>query len=140
MFVMKVILNTGSTIKQGAVIKGGKKMTDKYKEEAAVCHVNPNDFRNLLLRSDKELKRVKVKTRCGEVVVNVKVDDRIAEGHIFIPRGPWANRVIDAYTFDSGSPFYKGMDAEIMPTDEDVMDCRELIMEYKEYKNKNKKK
>jgi formylmethanofuran dehydrogenase subunit D len=124
---MMLLLNTGSTIEQGVVIKGGRKMTEEYRKEAANCHLNPEDFKKLWDEHGMELKKVKVSTKDASVVLSAISDDRVEEGQAFIPRGPWANIIISEYTFDSGSPYYKGMYVEIQPTDEEVLECNELI-------------
>jgi formylmethanofuran dehydrogenase subunit D len=38
------LLNTGSTIEEGRLAKGGSKLTDDYTEECAVCEMNLEDF------------------------------------------------------------------------------------------------
>ncbi|CEG11127.1 hypothetical protein MSIBF_A120004 [groundwater metagenome] len=53
-------------------------------------------------------------------------------GHyqIFIPRGPWANAIISSDSFCTGSCKYKNMGAYIKPSDDDVLECDELIKKY----------
>jgi len=128
---MKVILNTGSTIDQGKVIKGGKKMTSQYTEEAGFCSLNPKDFKRIWFEKGSSLEKVKVSTKSGSVTLYAKSDDGVKEGQAFIPRGIWANMVISSETFDSGSPFYKGMEAEVEGTDEEVLNCEALVEKIK---------
>jgi formylmethanofuran dehydrogenase subunit C len=45
--MIEAMLNTESTIRQGAVIKGGRKMTEEYVTEAAYCCLNPTDMARL---------------------------------------------------------------------------------------------
>jgi len=120
---LRVILNTGSTIEQGVVIKGGMKFDREYRECASICFMNEEDMNILAVRDGDN---IKLKTDVGEIVLSVVGGD-IQRGTVFVPRGPWINLVIDSTTFGTGSPFYKGMDAEIMPTDEDVMDLNQII-------------
>ena len=47
MDMMDIILNTGSTVYQGAIIKGGNKFSPGYTREAAYCNINPEDFEAL---------------------------------------------------------------------------------------------
>jgi len=124
---MRVILNTASTIDQGKVIKGGKKMTPQYTEEAAFCSLNPQDFKEIWFKKGSSLERVKVSTKSGSVTVYAKSDEGVMKGQAFIPRGIWANMIISSETFDSGSPFYKGMEAKVEGTDDEVLDCENLI-------------
>jgi len=122
MTMLKVILLTGSTIRQGMVIKGGRKLTEEYRIEAAYCLLNPNDYEKLGVPE-----KVKVKTDCGEVTVFAREDESMFEGEIFIPRGPWANVVISPETMGTGSPMYKGMKATVESSNEDVLESRKLF-------------
>lgn len=123
--MIDVVLNTGSTIRQGAVIKGGRKMTDGYVKEAAYCDLNPKDMERL-----ESPAKVKVHTAVGGVTVYARIDEGISEGHAFIPRGPWANTIISSDTMGSGSPYYKGMKAWVEASYEEVLDTPRLIKKY----------
>ena len=136
---MKVILNTGSTIEQGCLIKGGRKMTREYREDVAVCYLNPKDLRDLWYKGGAEYPgKVKVTTNAGKVVVFARENGGVSKGSAFIPRGPWANVVISSETFGTGSPFYKGMSADIIATEEEVLDCEELIESIRRGDNREK--
>ncbi|MFN3528267.1 MAG: formylmethanofuran dehydrogenase subunit C, partial [Candidatus Altarchaeaceae archaeon] len=67
---MDVILNTANTIDQGGIAKGGKKISKKYKEVAAICFMNPDDLKIL-----GNPEKVKVITEEGEVVLFAKSDE-----------------------------------------------------------------
>lgn len=123
--MIKVVLNTGSTVRQGAVIKGGRKMTDDYVKEAAYCDLNPRDMERL-----ERPAKVTVRTVVGAVTVYARVDEGISEGHAFIPRGPWANTIISSDTMGSGSPYYKGMNAWVEASYEEVLDTATLMKTY----------
>ena len=105
---MKAILNTGSTLKQGMASKGGKKLSQEYMDATAVCFINPRDFEGL-----GNPEKVLVKTHAGKITVYAREDESLLEKNIFMPRGPWANAVISDETNSTGSPAYKGMDAEV---------------------------
>jgi formylmethanofuran dehydrogenase subunit D len=123
--MIDVILNTGSTVRQGAVIKGGRKNTPEYVTEAAYCELNSEDMQRL-----GNPEKVKVRTEVGEVTVYARSADSVFEGEAFIPRGPWANTIISADTQGSGSPYYKGMKAWIEPSTEEVLDTVTLMDVY----------
>jgi len=89
--MIEVVLNTGSTVRQGAVIKGGMKMTDEYVQEAAYCELNPKDMAQV-----GHPEKVKVSTEVGDVTVYARIDDGVSVGEAFIPRGPWANTIISS--------------------------------------------
>lgn len=127
--MIRAILNTGSTTGQGKLQKRGAKFGEEYKREVAVCYLNPEDFRRLWWEHGKSLKRVKVRSEFGEVVVYAKPCPELKRGHAFMPRGPWSNVVVAPETFETGSPFYKGMLVEIEATEEEVKSCKELLEE-----------
>lgn len=119
---LEVVLLTGSTIRQGMVIKGGRKLTEEYKIEAAYCLLNPKDYEKL-----GRPEKVKVKTDYGEVTVFARADECMFEEEVFIPRGPWANVVISPETMGTGSPMYKGMKATVESSEDDVLESRQLF-------------
>lgn len=128
---MRVILNTGSTVYQGAMIKGGMTFTEGYVREAAYCDISPADF--------EALGRpwfVRVTNEYGDsVVLKARKSRAQQKGEIFIPRGVWANIVVTPETMGTGSPRYKNLPVEIEKCDGSVLDARTLMcQEY--YKGK----
>ncbi|OYT54446.1 MAG: formylmethanofuran dehydrogenase [Candidatus Altiarchaeales archaeon ex4484_2] len=123
---MRVLLNTGSSMGQGRICKGGGKMEKEYLKEIAICFINPDDFLSL-----GEPARVKVETRSGQVVLEARIEGRVLSGHVFIPRGFWANQLTLGDTGDCGNPLYKGIDAELKPTLEDVKNIGEILDSYR---------
>ena len=123
---LDIILNTGSTAFQGAVIKGGRKFTDEYTQEAAYCDINPEDF--------EELGKpwiVKVTNEYGDsVILRAKKTDRQQRGEIWIPRGPWANIVVTPVTESTGSPRYKNLKVQIEKASGPVLGPQELMKKY----------
>lgn len=122
---MEATLITANTIDQGGIAKGGEKMTPEYKKVAAICFMNPEDWK-ILGKPEK----VKVSTEEGSVVLFAKPDERIRKNEIFIPRGIWANLIISSETYNTGTPMYKNMKATLLPTDEPVLEINELINQY----------
>jgi len=122
---MKVILNTGGTMQQGVITKGGKKMTPGYRTASGICYLNPGDWESI-----KAPEKVKVSTGVGEVILFAEPDEGISTGEIFIPRGPWANTIISSNTFNTGSPEYKNMTAYIKPSCGEVLESNELMKNY----------
>jgi formylmethanofuran dehydrogenase subunit D len=119
------LLNTGSTIDEGRLAKGGRKLTDEYTEECAVCTMNPQDHRDLGSPG-----KVKVITRDGKhsVAVYAHPDDSVSQGQVFMPRAIWSNVVVDPETFSTGSPLYKGSPVGIEPTGDDVLSAEALVL------------
>jgi len=119
------LLNTGSTIEEGRLAKGGCKLTNEYTEECAVCKMNPQDHRQLGSPG-----KVKVVTRNEKrsVAVYAHPDDSVPRGQVFMPRAIWSNVVVDPETFSTGSPLYKGSPVRIEPTGDDVMSAETLVL------------
>ena len=116
------LLNTGSTIEEGRLAKGGSKLTDDYKEECAVCEMNLADFLGM-----GSPDRVKVTSRDGHsVVVYAYGAEKLFSGQVFMPRAIWSNVVVDPETFSTGSPLYKGSPVKIEPSNDDVLSAEEL--------------
>jgi formylmethanofuran dehydrogenase subunit D len=128
MMVEEFLLNTGSTIDEGRLAKGGDKLTEDYTKECAVCEINSKDFAEL-----GSPEKVKVFSRDGKysVVVYAVLVESVISGHIFMPRAIWANVVVEPETFSTGSPLYKGSPVKIEPTREDVLGAEDLV--YKMY-------
>ena len=116
------LLNTGSTIEEGRLAKGGSKLTDDYTRECAVCEMNLADF--LAMGSPD---RVKVTSRDGHsVVVYAYGAEKLSSGQVFMPRAIWSNVVVDPETFSSGSPLYKGSPVKVEPSIDMVLSAEEL--------------
>ena len=95
------LLNTGSTIEEGRLAKGGSKLTEEYTQECAVCEMNPVDFQAL---GSPQRVLITAKDRLHSVAVYAYPQDCVAPGQVFMPRAIWANVVVDAETFSTGSP------------------------------------
>ncbi len=120
---LMVKLNTGSTINEGRLAKGGDKLTEDYKMECAVCTINPADFEAL---GRPEKVRVTATDGRRRVVVRAREDGSVPPGQVFMPRAIWANVVVDPETFSTGSPLYKGAPVAIEPSQEEVLSAREI--------------
>jgi len=123
----KVNLISGRTIVQGQNLDN--KLSEAYFNEVATCELNGSDMEKLGVAADE---RVKIKTNYGEVVVKAKEKAGTPEGVIFIPMGPWANALVSGDTHGAGMPSYKGIDAEIEPTEEEVLQVKALMKTYME--------
>ncbi len=122
---MNVNLISGRTTVQGQNLDS--KLTEKYFGEVARCDMNGSDMEKLGVAKDDN---VKVTTAYGAVVVKAKQDDGNPEGLIFIPMGPWCNAVVSGDTHGAGMPSFKGIDAEIEKTEEEVLQVKELMRTY----------
>jgi len=122
---MKFMLNTGRTIWQGEAIEAGKNL-EMYRKAAAVCYMNPEDMDALGV---KDGDAIKVTSEYGEVAVNAITTDQPAPiGMIFIPMGPWANRVVLPDTESTAMPSFKGpLEVEVEKTDDEVLLMSDLM-------------
>lgn len=120
------LLNTGSTIDEGRLAKGGSKLTDDYTQECAVCEMNPDDF--LAMGSPQ---KVKITARGGgySVAVYAFSEPSVPPCQVFMPRAVWSNVVVDPETFSTGSPLYKGSPVRIEPTVDDVLSAGDLVLQ-----------
>lgn len=127
---MNVILNTGRTVWQGQAIESGKDLK-MYVDAAAICHMNREMMDEMGL---KEGDNIQVVSNFGDVVVSVvETKETLPDGMIFIPMGPWANRVIDPDTDSTATPRFKNIPVEINVTDEEVLDMPTLLKVYRKY-------
>jgi formylmethanofuran dehydrogenase subunit D len=125
---MKVILNTGRTVWQGQAIESGKDL-QMYVDAAAICHIDKKMMEELGVKAGDN---IKVVSEYGDVIVKVvATKETLPEGMIYIPMGPWANRVIRANTDCTATPSFKNVPVEITPTEEDVLDMPTLMKVYK---------
>lgn len=122
--MMEFLLNTGSTIDEGRLAKGGNKLTEDYTQECAVCRMNPSDFAAL-----GSPQKVTISSMDGrrKVAVFASAANSLNPGHIFMPRAIWANVVVDPETFSTGSPLYKGSPVRAEATSEVVLDAGDLV-------------
>lgn len=131
---MDIILNTGSTVYEGAVIKGGNKFTDAYTRECAYCEINPEDFAAL-----GKPWFVRIINEFGDsVVLRAKKASSQQKGECWVVRGVWANVVVTPETESTGSPKYKNLPVKIEKCDGPVLGPVELMQQ--EYYKGNKEK
>ncbi len=124
--IEEFLLNTGSTIDEGRLAKGGGKLTDDYTRECALCEMNPDDF--LAMGSPQKVKITAEGGRYG-VVVYASPENSVPSGQVFMPRAIWSNVVVDPETFSTGSPLYKGSPVWIEPTIDDVLSAEDLVLQ-----------
>lgn len=129
---MNFILNTGRTIWQGQAIESGKDL-EMYVNAAAICQMNQEQMEALGV---KEGNNIKVTSEFGDVIVKVVMaKEELPEGMIYIPLGPWANRVIRPNTDSTATPSFKNVPVDIIPTEELVLDMPTLMKGYGKISN-----
>lgn len=119
---MKAIMISGRTLAQGAGCEC--KMNPDFFKAVSICSLSEEDYKSLGLTDGKN---VAVKNEFGQAVFFARADAGLPPGIIFIPMGPWANVLVGPDTGGCGTPQYKGVEVEVLSTDEPVLDVRELF-------------
>lgn len=123
---LEVTLSTGRTLKQGVGAEKGKH-SKEYSDAAGTLFMDPKDMRDMEIHLRDP---VKLKTDHGEVVVRAdKSPDAPHEGIVFLPYGPWANKLIGTSTDSTGMPDFKNIPAEIEKTSAKPASIDELSSE-----------
>jgi formylmethanofuran dehydrogenase subunit D len=121
---LKFILVTGTAVKQAQGKEHGK-ISEKYKEAAAVCELSEEDLAKLGVQPGDP---VRVTSKFGSVVVKAAKAREPTPGIAFIPTGPWANAVTSSQTRGAGIPSYKSLEVEVEPAPgEEVLDLPQLL-------------
>jgi formylmethanofuran dehydrogenase subunit D len=123
---LKVVLNTGRTLRQGQGKEYGK-LSERYWKSVAICEIDPDDLKKLEVKDGQP---VKITTETGSVLVKAVKSARAPHpGRVFIPYGPWANVIIGTVTHGAGMPSYKGVQATVEPalSGEKVQSLEELL-------------
>ncbi|MBI5680390.1 MAG: protein fwdD [Methanobacterium sp.] len=125
---MNFILNTGRTVWQGQAIESGKDLP-MYVDAAAICHMNKDQMEDLGVTAGDN---IEVVSEYGDVIVKVvATKETLPDGMLYIPMGPWANRVIRPITDCTATPSFKNIPVDVNPTDEEVLDMPTLMKVYK---------
>lgn len=129
---MRVILNTGRTVWQGQAIESGKDL-QMFINAAAICHINQDMMDKLGI---KDGDNVKIVSEYGDVIVKaVNTNEELPDGMVYVPMGPWANRVIRPNTDSTATPSFKNVPVDITPTEEPVLDMPTLMKVYGKISN-----
>lgn len=122
---MKFMLNTGRTIWQGEAIEAGKNL-EMYRKAAGVCYMNPEDMTALGV---KDGDAIKITSKYGDVVVHaVTTKEPAPLGMIFVPMGPWANRIVLPDTESTSMPSFKGpLTVDVEKSNEEVLLMADLM-------------
>lgn len=129
---MRVILNTGRTVWQGQAIESGKDL-QMFINAAAICHINQDMMDELGI---KDGDNVQIVSEYGDVIVKaVNTQEELPDGMVYVPMGPWANRVIRPNTDSTATPSFKNVPVDLTPTEEPVLDMPTLMKVYGKISN-----
>ena len=121
---LRLILVTGRSLGQGQG-KETWKFSRYYKENVAVCELDPEDLKSINVSSGGT---VKVSTDFGSIVVKAMSSTQTPHrGIAFIPYGPWAQMVTDPTTQGTGMQTTKGLSATVEPSEDTVLDLQVLL-------------
>lgn len=108
----KITLNTITcrSIQQGVGMEAGK-TSQKYYDACTIIEMHPEDMKKLGIWKNTN---VRVTSSAGSVILKaVEPKQFVQPGLCHIPMGPWANRIVPAYTFSTGEPCFKGFEVEV---------------------------
>jgi len=89
------------------------KTSKKYFDACSIIEMHEDDMKNLGILKNTN---VRVTSATGSVVVKaVTTRQELVPGLAHIPMGPWANRIVSAYTYSTGEPCFKGFPVEVEP-------------------------
>lgn len=108
-------LVTGRTTEQGRSMEIEGKFGEGYRKAVAIAEMNPRDIEALGIKNNAKIASV-----YGSIVVNVKPNNDIPPGIVFIPMGPWANVLTLPITEGTGMPSLKNVDVYIEATSEEA--------------------
>lgn len=116
---------TCRTIQQGVGMEAGK-TSQKYFDACSIIQMHPEDFKRLGAWKNTN---VRVTSSAGSVILKaVETREDLVPGLAHIPMGPWANRVVPAYTFSTGEPCFKGFPADIeIAANERILGAVEIV-------------
>jgi len=112
--VEKITLNliTCRSIQQGVGMEAGK-TSKKYFDACSIIEMHEDDMKNLGILKNTN---VRVTSATGSVVTALTTTrQELVPGLAHIPMGPWANRIVSAYTYSTGEPCFKGFPVEVEP-------------------------
>jgi formylmethanofuran dehydrogenase subunit D len=107
-------LISGRTIQQGVSMEGGKEKP-AYRDACGIIEMDPSDIKKMGIWANTN---VRVTSAHGSVIVKlINATMGPHPGLAFIPMGPWANQVINPYTYSTGMPTFKGTPIEVEPAE-----------------------
>ena len=120
---LRLVLITGRRINQGRSMDVGK-FSDDYFKSVALAELDSDDFEKLGLKNGDN---VEIESNYGSVVVKAVKSRKRHPGIVFIPMGPWANRLVNPDTYGSGMPTFKGIPVKVSKTEKKVLNVWELF-------------
>lgn len=102
---LEMLLITGRTLKQGLGLVRGKNSSD-YRDEVVKVDVSRPDLEAL---GASEGNKIYLESDFGSMTGIARVNEGLPKGMVFVPQGPFANRLIGGGTQGTGMPDYKGI-------------------------------
>lgn len=123
----KISLNTITcrSIQQGVGMEAGK-TSKKYFDACTIIEMHPEDMKKLGIWKNTN---VRVTSSAGSVILKaVEPRETVVPGLCHIPMGPWANRLVPAYTFSTGEPCFKGFEVDVeVAMNEPIMSATDVV-------------
>jgi formylmethanofuran dehydrogenase subunit D len=122
---MEMIINTVRKIDHDQAKEHAFEDDKSLKENVALAVINPENLKNLNLKSNSN---IKITSQFGNVILRVQEDKNVPKGMIYIPVSIWANQLTGII---NDQLIYKNLKANVEPSNEPVLDFKELILKIK---------
>jgi formylmethanofuran dehydrogenase subunit D len=124
--MIQVLITTGRTITQGMYLD--HKNSREYMLETATIYLHPVDMMKLMLRDGEHVSAtVHESDKDVSVVLAARSGEGVLTGTAFIPLGPYANYLVGGDTSSTGMPHFKGIIADIVPSEAPILTVGELM-------------
>ena len=99
------------------------KNSDDYSKIASLIQLHKSDFQRLSL---KDGDRVAVKSKSGSINVLAKIGEKMEEGIVVMPYGPWSLALVSIPS-DDAPPQLHGIEISISRSDEPITSIDSLL-------------
>ena len=118
---MEMLLNTVRKVDNDQLREYTSGDNNSLQEKLAIGIFNPEDMENLII---KENSRVKMSSKFGSVIVNVKQDKNVPKGTIIMPVSIWSNQITGV---ENKELVFKNIEAKVESTQEPVLSFEDIL-------------
>jgi len=123
---MDMIVNTVRMIDYDQAKEYSEGDNNTLKDKLAIGFLNPEDFKNLNLTPNLNLKLI---SNFGNVIIKVLQDKNVPLGTITMPVSIWANQITG---IENNELIYKNIKVKVEVTKDIILKLRELLNSIKE--------
>lgn len=122
---MKMIVNTVRMVDYDQLREFMAGDNDSLKENLAIGLFNPKDMEKLKLT---EKSNVKLSSKFGQIIVNVKQKEDVPNGIIIMPVSIWSNQITGV---ENGELIFKNIEVNAESTQEPILNFEDIISSIK---------